>query len=354
MKSIALIPLDSSGLNDDILSYEGNTLHCLKRYFEKKGYAFHTIDRYSSSALHDAVITMDITSMFDAYKQTVRKNQKKRPVQIFLLSECPAIGPRNWDLKEHAFFDAIFTWRDDWVDNQHYFKWTWIQNGYRDFPRKISMEELLKEKSCLLTLVNAKKYASHPDELYSERVKAITFFQRRIPADFDLYGRGWDKPLPVNPFNLHDAYSKLTSPGFLRAWVTSLTTPPLWRGAIDDKFTILRKYRFAICYENMNNIQGYVTEKIWDCFRVRTIPIYLGADNIGAHIPEDCFIDKRKFTRYDDLLSFITSMDDEVYSTYVRAIDAFVKEQKMKDWFDEYFAKKVGGAIWSIIQKHKR
>ncbi len=45
----------------------------------------------------------------------------------------------------------------------------------------------------------------------------------------------------------------------------------------------------------MKNKPGYITEKIWDSFKARSIPIYWGASNIEEYIPINTFIDFRKF-----------------------------------------------------------
>ena len=64
---------------------------------------------------------------------------------------------------------------------------------------------------------------------------------------------------------------------------------------IDRKIDVLKKYRFCICYENIKDVSGYVTEKIFDAFWAGCIPVYLGADNISDHVPKNCFISRRDF-----------------------------------------------------------
>lgn len=50
--------------------------------------------------------------------------------------------------------------------------------------------------------------------------------------------------------------------------------------------------------------------RIFDCFFAGCIPIYWGADNVNAHIPEGCFIDKREFDSYEE---YIKNMSDKDY-----------------------------------------
>ena len=71
---------------------------------------------------------------------------------------------------------------------------------------------------------------------------------------------------------------------------------PSYAGEISSKRAILEQYKFSICYENMSDMPGYITEKIFDCFFAGCVPIYLGASNMTDYIPGGTFIDKRKFS----------------------------------------------------------
>ena len=47
-----------------------------------------------------------------------------------------------------------------------------------------------------------------------------------------------------------------------------------------------------------------VSEKIFDCFAAGNVPIYWGASNVTDYIPEDCFIDMRSFSSFEELYQF--------------------------------------------------
>lgn len=49
---------------------------------------------------------------------------------------------------------------------------------------------------------------------------------------------------------------------------------------IERKVTVLGPSRFCICIEN-ENLEGYHTEKVVDCFATGTIPLYVGDPKIG-------------------------------------------------------------------------
>lgn len=46
----------------------------------------------------------------------------------------------------------------------------------------------------------------------------------------------------------------------------------------------LRRHLFALAFEN-SNVAGYVTEKYFQCLAAGTVPVYLGAPNIGSFSP---------------------------------------------------------------------
>jgi len=68
----------------------------------------------------------------------------------------------------------------------------------------------------------------------------------------------------------------------------------IYRGACESKYQVMAEYDFVLCLENMQ-MNGYVTEKIFDCFYSGAIPIYYGAPDIHAYIPKECMIDAREY-----------------------------------------------------------
>lgn len=41
---------------------------------------------------------------------------------------------------------------------------------------------------------------------------------------------------------------------------------PSYKGKVQEKQSVLKKTKFSICYENVSDLQGYITEKIFDSF----------------------------------------------------------------------------------------
>lgn len=56
---------------------------------------------------------------------------------------------------------------------------------------------------------------------------------------------------------------------------------------------VFRQYKFIICIENSYQ-NGYITEKIFNCFFSQTVPLYLGAFDVSRFICPESFVDLRK------------------------------------------------------------
>ena len=119
-----------------------------------------------------------------------------------------------------------------------------------------------------------------------------------------------------------------------------------YRGTINNKKDTLKKYKFALCFEN-SIFAGYITEKIFDCFFAGVIPIYYGAPDIEKYIPGNTFIDFRKFQNYEELYRFMKNLDERAYTEYINNIKNFLQSDKFYLFTQENFA----DSIINIINK---
>ena len=175
----------------------------------------------------------------------------------------------------------------------------------------------------------------HRLELYSKRIEAIRWFEKKHPNDFDLFGMGWDR-FRFRGIKVVRALNKLT-------WLTKLLAPtyPSYKGPVSEKKIVLEKYKFAICYENGRDIPGYITEKIFDCLFAGCIPVYWGANNISDYIPDNCYVDMRNFNSYEELYLYLIEMNDEDYTFRLNEIELFLNSEKIQGFSAETFAETV-------------
>ncbi len=144
-----------------------------------------------------------------------------------------------------------------------------------------------------IILVNSNKRALLSEgELYTERLRALKHFAAAGPID--LWGRGWETGLGDLDAEFGDAVRRT------------------WRGPVDDKYEAMSRYRFAICYENMV-LDGWITEKLFDCLYSGVIPIYLGAPDVGEAVDPACYIDARQFADYHEMQRYLDAMSPTDY-----------------------------------------
>ena len=175
-----------------------------------------------------------------------------------------------------------------------------------------------RERSRKIVAINGHhKPISKNHELYSKRIEALAIFSKHDAAD--LYGRGWDRWMTGcslwMPYLLHRR-----------------SLLKIFRGPSKSKYETLSAYTFCLCLENMR-MDGYVTEKIFDCLYAGTIPLYLGAEDITTYIPEEAFIDCRKFDRWDTLLDYVQSMSAASIGLMREAGRAFMESDKILPYY---------------------
>ncbi|MBX4201229.1 hypothetical protein KW786_03890, partial [Candidatus Parcubacteria bacterium] len=288
------------------------------------GYKTATLDMDEINTFN-AIVFIEFPGLQNAYFKKALKSGK----DLYLITlESPLIKPDNYQKKNHSYFKKIFTWDDTLVDNITYFK----INYSHHIPAALSFNSDSSKKLCVLIAGN--KSSPHSLQLYSERIKAIRWFEQNHPEDFDLYGKGWDR---------HNFQGKFLGINIARlnrlTFLTKALRPyyPSYKGSINSKKETHSKYRFSICYENARDIPGYITEKIFDCFLAGCVPVYWGAPNITDHIPANTFIDRRNFPSYEALYSYLKNMPTAEYQGYLDGIKGFLASQQAYPFSAEYF-----------------
>lgn len=194
------------------------------------------------------------------------------------------------------YFGTIFTQFDDLVDQSTYLKlhhWQARDTVVKDAP------SFGEKKFCVMIQTNSNSI--HIDSLYDERRKIAAFLTK--DPEFDLFGFDWD--------------------GYRS-----------WRGYLQsNKHDTLKKYKFVISYENMKNQRGFFTERIFDAFYAKSVPIYWGASNIANYIPCNTFIDRSMFSTNQELYIYLKNMDESTYENYIFAAHEFLKTDYAKNNF---------------------
>lgn len=289
----------------------------LRKAFLAKGYELRTQDFHSPEE-------SEFTIFIDMPKGPIPKNACERG--FLLLMEPELIRPDNWVTRKHRRFYKILTWSEQHLKDSRYAKINYPQPLPAPRPQ---VPFAKREKLCCL--IAGGKLSLHPQELYSERIRWIRWFEKNHPNDFNFYGAGWKRmwmtgPLWIRAINKIPFWRKLLFGHF-----------PSYRGPVDKKLDTLSQYKFSICLENAEGFAGYITEKIFDCFFAGNVPLYLGAPDIAEKIPSNCFIDLRKYDSFEDAYNFMTSMSESEYEGYQKRIEAFLQSDQFKTFSTEQF-----------------
>lgn len=93
---------------------------------------------------------------------------------------------------------------------------------------------------------------------------------------------------------------------------------------------VFNRYKFIICVEN-SNTNGYITEKIFNIFLAKSIPIYDGAPDVENYINEQAFI---KFNEmFIKKVVYLANNKDRY--NYVVNLPKFNKNNNMIESFEE-------------------
>lgn len=253
---------------------------------------------------------------------------------VLLIFECEVIRPDNWDPEKLSKFPVVLTWNDQLVEEK--------RGRKMNFPVDLTTlagDQPWKSKK-LCTLIAGNKVAKGPKELYSERRRAIGWFERNHPEAFEFFGPGWNSRVfggALRPLNRVPLLLKILSRRY-----------QCYRGLAQGKRQTLANYRFCICFENAHSIPGYITEKLLDCLAAGVIPVYWGAPNITDHIPEDCFVDFRRFRGYRELYSYLSSMSEQEHQRIVECGRQFLQSDQGRLFGPGWFAERVSEAVLDL------
>jgi hypothetical protein len=183
----------------------------------------------------------------------------------------------NRELVENTY-ETIFTHDQRLLSLGEKYKWVPAQGFWIKDPK-------IYQKSKMISMISSNKEMCEGHRLRLEWVD-------RIGDQVDLYGRGFNE--------------------------------------IENKEDGLCDYMFSVAIEN-GQYKTYFTEKLLDCFATGTIPVYLGAPDIGNYFNKDGIID----------LSDEFDISEDLYYSKMDAIkenlEKAMKMEVLEDFiWDEY------------------
>lgn len=293
----------------------------LRESLSKNGVALHTADRLPPKNHNNRVCDYYSLGVLDNYERL--QSFEHVNLKAFVMFEPPVVAPHLY--KELPKLTAAF--EHVYVHNAHGHGYslkgvdkTRLRKLYWPQPHKdVLLPFWLKDnRSQSIVMVNGNhKPTSFQYELYSKRIEALVEFSKY--GNVDLYGRGWDRWWTLNSL-------------WMPYWKNRRHLMSIYRGACASKYEVLSRYNFAICFENMM-MDGYITEKIFDCLYAGTIPLYIGANDISNLIPKDVYIDCTCYSNWQEIHIKIMEMSKEEIILMRHAGRAFVRSAQGMRYF---------------------
>lgn len=311
-------------INNKYLNRDGTLLPGLRfrSLLNKQGIKIRTADYLFNEISSDMVADYYSFGILSNYKKL--KNFSNVRLRAFVLMEPPVTRPRLYRFLPEItkYFDKVFIHNVEGdgyslkdVDRSKLRTFFWPQ-PYDNVIDQYWNNTLRENR--IVAISSRHIPFSLRGELYSKRIEVMLNFAKS--EKIDLFGKGWDKWWTYKSTWLPNLlnYKKLIS---------------IYRGPCESKHEVLSRYKFSLCFENMT-MQGYVTEKIFDCFYAGCVPIYLGAKNISELIPTDSFIDYRKYSSAKELLNHIMTLSDNEILLMKQAGKNFIQSIIYKKYYD--------------------
>jgi hypothetical protein len=310
-----------------------DTVYILPKYQTIAYYNGHLKDFFSLMFPQDKFEVIMIKSLenLSNYRFLITDEVPREKSQLEILSTYPKernllfsfetqiSHPESHDKKYHKNYSRVFTWNDDLVDNEKYFK---VRYPFMD-PRPMieGLPAFQQRKLCVL-VGNIFGYP-HPLANYQERKRIIEFFEANTtkPGDFTFYG-----------------FKKALSP---------YTSSKNYGGAIaftdrrSAKIQTIKHYKFDLCYENTVGVNGWISERIFESFAAGCIPIYMGSENVTHYIPQNCFINRNEFENNEELYSFMKNFTEKKYNEYISNIRKFLASENAFRLSTAYYVKHI-------------
>ena len=282
----------------------------LKRQFEADGHEFDLVTEVGVRDA-DALLFVGFRQGMRFYRRALSRSS--RPFLFYIAREPPVYSPYHaarYLVQLRPFFDRIFTWNDRLVEVDGFEKYHWpIPDEH--FSLETDDRESDFEDRSLMTMVLSNSTSPHSEELYTERKNVADFYEENHPEAFELYGIGWNEDVTVAD---------------ICKGIWKKRQYDVYRGEVDDKFSVFRDHRFVLSFENMTGVSGWLSEKPFDALVAERIPVYWGADNVREFLPEETYVDYRDFGSPDRLHEFLTGMTETEYERRLSRVREFMRE----------------------------
>jgi hypothetical protein len=282
----------------------------------------HTADYLLAAKINGVVNDYYSLGLLCNYKKLIGRQDVR--LRGFFIMEPPVTAPKLYralpELTRH--FERVYlhnTLGDGYslkdVDQSKLYSFYWPQ------PYKNVLESYWnnRDRQHRIVVINGNHIPrSLQGQLYGKRIEVMARLAKL--GVIDLYGRGWDKWW---------SHRSMWPP----YWLNYKALMSIYHGPCESKYEVLSQYSFSLCFENMT-MNGYITEKIFDCLYAGTIPLYLGAKNIDAFIPPEVYVDCRHFDSWEDMCNKVMAMSVYEVNAMREAGRSFIQSEAGEKYYD--------------------
>jgi alpha(1,3/1,4) fucosyltransferase len=358
-------PVSHHFVRDEIFNPSSplNRDNCHAPYFymqetlRSKGIEVHTADYLISGEKTNKTNVYFSFGTLTNYEQLARR--RDTILSGFITIEAPIVQPSTYKSlpKLSKYFKRLFSYSTGEALARFGCAGLQFKKFFIPQPYDRVFDDLWRRRDRkFLTMISSNRLPRiYWNELYTERHRALEFFSQY--GEIDLYGNGWDHmPYRVGEIWLPGSVMRLYR--YVREHIPFVPRHPIeqvlkkvYKGSVKSKYETMSQYNFALCYENMF-LKGWLNEKIFDAFYAGTIPIYWGATDVTDYIPENSFIDKRKYPTYADLRAYLKSLSEKDIQTYRENARDFLASEEFKPFSKESFARIFTNAIEEDLGLH--
>ena len=295
----------------------------MREYMMSQGIKVQTADYlFKDSELGAQKCDYYSLGLLDNLERVLRERSAR--LAAFVIMEPPVVAPSLYEALPRLteVFDKVYvhnTSGDGYLIEG--VNTSRLQRLYWPIPHNDVLEQYWGNSNRLKRVVvinGSHNPPSRDREQYSLRINAMAELSKN--GVVDLYGMGWDK------WWSREAW-------WLPYWQNRRALMRIYRGQCESKFEVLQNYEFCLCFENMR-MDGYITEKLFDCLYAGTIPLYLGAPDILDYIPSDVFIDCRKYSEWQGMWEDIASIPSARLNEMRKAGRVFLGSEMARKFYD--------------------
>jgi hypothetical protein len=243
--------------------------------------------------------------------------------KILVRQEPKMVLPQNYLTRNQKKFDLII---DVGVPKS-------LNSRIINWPQNIKIESELntKRNKSKIVLINSNLISLDKDEMYSLR-RAVAYRNKKV----DLYGFGWNNAINKRIKSLSVELIKFIRQSqiiSLKGIKFYFRTQKSYKGSVQDKSKTLQKYCISLVIENCAD---YVSEKLFDSFSARCIPIYVGPNLVEYEIPRNLYIQSEP--SYKGVSKAIDDAFKIDYDCWVIELDKWLRSEMCKqEWSEETF-----------------